>query len=138
MLKRNVLLALVALLIAAGSAYAQSVEFSVPFQFTVGTTEMPAGDYSIKSASGPWRMLIIQGLDRQTARSRFLNYNSVKSFGVQDQTKLVFHCYGGLCFLSQIWTEGNDVGRQLMEGRQERLVAKHDPALRVPVLAALP
>lgn len=138
MLKRNVLLALVALLIAAGSAYAQSVEFSVPFQFTVGTTEMPAGNYSIKSASSPWRMLIIQGLDRQTARPRFLNYDSVKSFGVQDQTKLVFHCHGGLCFLSQIWTEGNDVGRQLIEGRQERLVAKHDPALRVPVLAALP
>jgi hypothetical protein len=136
MLKRNVLLALVALLIAAGSAYAQSVKFSVPFQFTVGAMEMPAGDYSIKSASS--HMLIIQGLDRQTARSRFLNYNSVKSFGVQDQTKLVFHCYGGLCFLSQIWTEGNDVGRQLIEGRQERLVAKHDPALRVPVLAALP
>jgi hypothetical protein len=129
MSKRSVLLALAALLIAAGSAYAQSVRFNVPFQFTVGTTLMPPGDYSIESHSGT---LIIRGLDRQ----RFVNSIPVESRDAQSQTKLVFRCYSSLCFLAQGWTEGNNSGWELAVNRQERLVAKHDPAFRVPVLAA--
>src|SRR5690348_3834517 len=110
MSKRNVLLALAALLIAAGSAYAQSVRSNVPFQFTVGTTVMPAGHYSIKSGyPDPDWALSIRDLDRHTLRLRFLNTSPVRSLAAQDQTKLVFHCYSGSCFLSQVWT-GNDVG----------------------------
>lgn len=138
MSKRNVLLAFAALLIAAGSAYAQNPRFDVPFQFTIDKTLMPAGSYSIKSASsdsGNSGTLIIQ--NGQTGRSRFFNTNSpVQSLGGKDQTKLVFHCYGGSCFLSQVWT-GNDVGRQLKESRQELEVAKQGLAVHVRVAAAL-
>ena len=131
MSKRNMLLALAALLLAAGSAYAQNYEFNVPFQFAIGKSVMPAGHYSIARDSGT---LIIQ--DRQTGRSRFVNGNPIRSRGAQDQTKLVFHCYSGSCFLSQVWT-GNDVGRQLTKSSKELELAKQSPAVRVPAVAAL-
>lgn len=134
MSKRNMLLALAALLLAAGSAYAQNYEFNVPFQFAIGKSVMPAGHYSIKSASRDSGTLIIQ--DRQTGRLRFVDGIPIRSRGAQDQTKLVFHCYSGSCFLSQVWT-GNDVGRQLTKSSQELELAKQSPAVRVPVVAAL-
>jgi hypothetical protein len=134
MSKRNMLLALAALLLAAGSAYAQNDIFNVPFQFAIGKSVMSAGHYSIKSASRNSGTLII--LDHQTGRSRFVDGNPIRSRGAQDQTKLVFHCYSGSCFLSQVWT-GNDVGRRLTESSQELELAKQSPAVRVPVVAAL-
>jgi hypothetical protein len=134
MSKRSMLLALAALLLAAGSAYAQNDRFNVPFQFVIGKSVMPAGHYSIKSASRNSGTLIIQ--DDQTGRLRFVDGNPIRSRGAQDQTKLVFHCYSGSCFLSQVWT-GNDVGRQLTESSQELELAKQSPAVRVPVVAAL-
>jgi hypothetical protein len=134
-MSRQVLLALAALLIAAGSAYAQSPKFNVPFQFTIDKMVMPAGNYSIKSASDSDPMLIIQGLDSER-RSRFLFTNLLQSVGAQHQTKLIFNCYGGSCFLSQVWT-GSNVGRQLRESRQERQLAKQGPAAGVHALAAV-
>jgi hypothetical protein len=134
MSKRNMLLALAALLLAAGSAYAQNDRFNVPFQFAIGKSVMPAGHYSIKSASPNSGTLIIQ--DHQTGRLRFVDGNPIRSRGAQDQAKLVFHCYSGSCFLSQVWT-GNDVGRHLTESSQELELAKQSPAVRVPVVAAL-
>jgi hypothetical protein len=133
-MSRQVLLALAALVIAAGSAYAQSPKFNVPFQFTIDKMVMPAGNYSIKSASDSDSMLIIQGLDKPV-RSRFLFLftNLLQSVG---QTKLIFNCYGGSCFLSQVWT-GSNVGRQLRESRQERQLAKQGPAAGVHALAAV-
>lgn len=68
----------------------------------------------------------------------FASTNAVKSLHAQSQTKVVFRCYSGACFLAQGWIEGNDSGWELAVNRQERMVAKHDPALRLPVLAALP
>lgn len=135
MSKRNLLLAFAALLIAAGSAYAQNARFNVPFQFTVYKTVMPAGTYSIKSApNSPWAMIIQNG---QAGRPSFLNANNaVQSLNAKAQTKLVFHCYDGSCFLSQVWT-GNAVGRQLITSPQELELAKQRPAVHVPVVAAL-
>jgi hypothetical protein len=138
MSKRNMLLALAALLIAAGSAYAQSARFNVPFQFTVDKTVMPAGSYFIKSAFpdlGDSGVLIIQ--NGQAGRSRYFTTNNpVRSLGAQAQTKLVFHCYGGSCFLLQVWT-GSNVGWQLTKSSQELELAKQSPAVHVPVVTAL-
>jgi hypothetical protein len=135
MSKRNVLLVVAALLIAAGCASAQSFKFKVPFQFTIDKMVMPAGDYWIESSHDSG-LLTIEGLDRQTPPKTFLQANPVESLGLQYEAKLIFHCYGGSCFLSQVWT-GNNVGRQLGESRQERQLAKQGLAPRVPALAAL-
>jgi hypothetical protein len=138
MLKRNVLLALAALLIAAGSAYAQSLKVKVPFQFTAHEVAFPAGSYWINSSYdlGSANVLTIEGLDRHTSPKEVLTSTPAESLDTQHQTKLVFHCYGASCFLSQVWI-GNNLGRQLTEDRQERQFAKQGLAPRVPTIAAI-
>ena len=142
MSKQNGLLILAVWLLTTASAYAQitDVKANVPFQFSVGKTVLPAGTYFIKSALPPFGgsgMLVIWSSDRHAARQRWLRSISVQSVSAQDDSKLVFRCYGGLCFLSQIWAAGYDVGRQLIKSPREHLLAKEGPALRVLVLAAL-
>lgn len=136
MSKRNVLLALAGLLIAAGSAYGQSLRFNVPFQFTIDKMAMPAGSYWIVESSPDSGLLTIQGTDRQIAGRRFLNSSPIASQDRKYQRKLIFNCYGDSCFLSQVWT-GDSAGRQLRETHQEHQLAKQVSAPRVRALAAL-
>ena len=39
-------------------------------------------------------------------------------------TRLVFHRYGELYFLSEVWTLGDSSGRQLLKSRQEHALDK--------------
>lgn len=135
MSKRNLLLTSAALLIVAGGAYAQNAKFNVPFQFTVYNTVMPAGSYFIKSETTNSSALIIK--NGQQGRSRiFYTVGSVQSLGRQGQTKVVFDCYNGSCYLSQVWS-GSTFGRQLIKSRQELEMAKQHPAVHSPVVAAV-
>jgi hypothetical protein len=52
--------------------------------------------------------------------SAFLFASTAQCGGVQSASKLVFHRYGSTYLLSQIWTEGNDCGRQVPGTRRER------------------
>jgi hypothetical protein len=64
--------------------------------------------------------------------------NDCESTQAQETTKLVFHRYGDQYFLAQIWTAGNDRGRELPRTEREREVAMSYPAPQeVVVVAAL-
>src|SRR5258705_13852466 len=99
MSKRNMLLALAALLLAAGSAYAQNDRFNVPFQFAIGKSVMPAGHYFIKSASRNSGTLIV--LVYQTGRSMVFVCNPFHLKGAHVQKKVGFHCHNCLFFFSR-------------------------------------
>jgi hypothetical protein len=58
--------------------------------------------------------------------SAFLFAPTTQSAGIQSASRLVFHRYGSTCVLSQIWTAGNNYGRQVPGTRREReLEARH-------------
>jgi len=109
-------------LLAVGSASAQSTPatFKVPFGFVAGTTALPAGEYHISNgpASGT---LSLRGDDLRTIQVSAGNLETLNASG---QTKLVFHRYGSRYFLSQLWIEGNNLGREIPIGRPERELAK--------------
>ena len=130
MSKRKVLLAVAALLIAAGSAYGQSiVAVTVPFSFFAGSRNLPAGDYTIELNHEKSIMTV-----RSNGRSG--NINTVvmlASSGQQstkpDQSYALFNRYGSQYFLTQVWREG--VGQTLPRGKLEREFASQrtTPAL---------
>ena len=50
----------------------------------------------------------------------FLFAATTQSAGIQSGSRLVFHRYGTTYLLSQIWTEGNNLGRQVPVTSRER------------------
>lgn len=87
------------LLISVPVTYAQNVATAnVPFAFTVGRSEMPAGTYTIRHLSPS----VIAVMDGNTGKS-VLTLVRPESAGNSDATpKLVFNKYGDKYFLSRV------------------------------------
>ena len=78
---------------------------NVPFDFTVGQTQLPAGTYNI-SPLAHGAILIRDGKTAKSVASIFRWEDAGKGDSV---TKLVFHKYGDKYFLSQV-ARGNGNG----------------------------
>ena len=140
-MKRQIanLVGVLSLLLVAACANAQSVNVkaNVPFDFTVGKSNLSAGTYNIQSIStGTGKLLVIRGED--SANNMLASPNSAEALDPSPNSRLVFHKYGSQYFLSQIWLEGERVGREFSISRREAEMAKSIPTSEdVIVLAAL-
>jgi hypothetical protein len=125
------------LVLAAGSAVAQSGEIraTVPFDFVVNHTTLPAGDYAIATIGGANQTLVIHGL--RNKGTRMVNANHALANKPSDRTKLVFLCYGDRYFLWQIWTAGSDSGRTLPKSDLESEVSLDSTPHEVVLYASL-
>jgi hypothetical protein len=97
---------------------------------------LPAGEYSIKVAAPERTLLLIDRKD--AAASSFLNTEAVVTTETQTESKLVFNRYGDRYFLSQVWTEGNSRGRQLLKSAREKEMAQIETQGQVTLVAGLP
>ena len=135
---KNQLFALIGLglLMATASAYAQTgvVKANIPFNFIVDKTQVPAGQYMIQNVGSSGTAMIIESQDRSLVK--LVLPNACESAQVQQKSKLVFHRYGDQYFLAQIWTAGNDRGRELLKTEQEREIATSYPAAQDVVVVA--
>lgn len=135
---KNQLFALIGLglLLATASAYAQTgvVKANVPFNFIVDKTQAPAGQYMIHNVGSSGTAMTIESQDRSLVK--LVLPNACESAQVQEKSKLVFHRYGNQYFLAQIWTAGNDRGRELPQTEQEREIAMSYPAAQDVVVVA--
>jgi hypothetical protein len=135
---KNQLFALIGLglLLATASAYAQTgvVKANVPFNFIVEKTQIPAGEYLIQNISQTGTAMSIESSDRKLVK--VVLPNACESTQAPEKTKLVFHRYGDQYFLAQIWTEGNDRGRELPRTQRESEVAMSYPAAQDVVVVA--
>jgi hypothetical protein len=111
---------------------------NVPFDFVAGSTKLPAGEYSVK-VQGPLNTLLL--IRRAaTAESAIIPTNAVVANEPRTESKLVFNRYGDRYFLSQIWTEGNNQGRQVPKSAREKemaQMAKIDDRSQVILVASL-
>jgi hypothetical protein len=114
---RFVRIAFCAALLASCAAIAQSrpgdMIVTVPFDFSVAGNDLPSGRYIITSQGDTIEISSprVQGLFVAThAATR----------AKPDGSKLVFHRYGGTYFLSAIWLNGNNDGKELFRSRAER------------------
>lgn len=125
------------LLLAAASAYAQTgaVKANVPFNFVVEKAEFPAGQYVIQGFGTTGSAMTIQSSDQKIIKA--VIPNTCQSGKAQRTTKLVFHRYNDQYFLAQIWTAGNDQGRELPKSQHETEMAMDYPTQDVVVVATL-
>ena len=117
------------LALAAVSAQAQSrgkIEAQIPFDFIVGDVTLPAGNYSVKLISRNNDKALLIRSEKGRASAMVLT-NAVEAGAEQSGSKLVFHRYGDKYFLSQVWTQGVNTGRELYRSSDERRLA-NEPA----------
>jgi len=121
-IQHKMILGLFAVL-ATGCASAQSTPamFKVPFGFVAGRTALPAGEYLISNGPAQGSLSLRRGDDLHTIQ---VSAGNLEILNASRQTKLVFHRYGSRHFLSQLWIEGTNLGREIPIGRQERELAK--------------
>ena len=123
-----------ALLMAAPLSIAQThgdAVADIPFSFVVAGQTLPAGHY-IFSPAGEGS-LRIQGA---VLNGVFVPTHSARRQASDNSCKLVFRHYGDSYFLSQVWTAGNDRGKQLFPSRAERELAAKAAAGENTVVAA--
>ena len=118
------LLAVLSLATAVASANGQSsrrVVASIPFNFTVGSMEMPAGTYAVEATNSGSDAMKIVGTSNEKSVIRLSStlhrFNDVKG-------KLVFHRYENQYFLAEIWPTGERAGRQLLKSSGERAIQR--------------
>ncbi|MCM3869517.1 MAG: hypothetical protein ND895_02305 [Pyrinomonadaceae bacterium] len=115
------LIGAVAMMAALVSAHAQSsshIVADVPFEFSVGSKPLSAGEYSVRSITTNGDTVLISSRDSNEAAVRLTN--SIQAGVAPAKTTLVFHRYGQRYFLSEIWISGERTGRQLLKSGQER------------------
>jgi hypothetical protein len=97
-------------------AYGQtgSVKVKVPFNFILGDKTYVAGEYAFSATK---ENVLVQNSEGNRIAMRMANHVTGRSAGRNGQ--VVFECYVDQCFLSQIWTPGQDGGRQLLRSRME-------------------
>jgi hypothetical protein len=125
--------------LTAVSVHAQSkrTTINIPFNFTVGQTTLPAGEYTIepnrKDSPDVWLIQSTSGQD-----SVLFTTGTAWAGETQKQTKLVFNNYEGQYFLAKIWNAGDNSGRVLRKPRVERQLAKNGVQREVVVVTPGP
>ena len=115
-------LALAGALASPVAAQSITVKASVPFDFTLGTRNLPAGDYTV-SAFASTAVVSARNDARSGDSALTLSIREIK-VGAPGRTSLVFHRYGDQYFLSQIWQGESRVGRIIPMSPTEREVSK--------------
>jgi hypothetical protein len=99
--------------IAVGQMKVGDMAVDVPFAFHVAEQEFPAGHYIVAAGDDYIRIFNNQ------ARGVYVPTHSAMR-GQSGASKLVFHRYGSSFFLSEVWTQGKTIGRQLFVSGAER------------------
>jgi hypothetical protein len=103
---------------------------NVPFQFNVGDTTLPAGEYTIYQTNPASDCAVMQIRAKDGSRSLLVQMNSIAG-KTADASTLVFHRYGNKYFLAQAWIDGDSEGLNVPGSRAERATKKEMAALGV-------
>jgi hypothetical protein len=106
--------------VPAAAQYSGAMKVNVPFNFVVENERMQAGDYTIeKIANGRLRIHNSDG----SVSTTFLALPK-QGTAAPEKAHFIFHRYGGEYFLAKIWTPGQEVGWEVLQGKLEMELAK--------------
>jgi hypothetical protein len=115
-----------ALAIYPTQAHAQiigDIDATIPFQFHVGNTKFPAGEY---------RIHVLDDSDLTTMEISSMDGSASALFQVREadtnseptKTELIFNKYGTRYFLAKMFDEGNPSGAQVSESGYEKRISQ--------------
>jgi hypothetical protein len=106
-------------LFSASAQVVDTIDVTIPFDFTIQETSLPAGSYSIKRVSSTHQRTMIVRNAKGKNVLIFLA-NTTHSTGTSDGTSLVFNVVGNRYFLSQIFEGGNNTGVAVVKSDTEK------------------
>jgi hypothetical protein len=105
---------------AQGQTPGHRVTAQIPFDFSIGDRQLPAGKYSVgrlRQSSND----VVLSIDDENGHSKVIRTSiAAQNLDLTDRAKLVFHRYGDQYFLYQVWPAGSTTGRQFPASRSER------------------
>ena len=124
-MKRNLIavlsLVVMSLLLNATGAYAQSyAKANVPFDFKVGSAQLPAGPYEITVSNTSSGSILIRNDQTSAAAMSTARTETPRS----THAKLVFHKVGSQYFLAEIWRSSETAGMIVPTSKQEKELEK--------------
>jgi hypothetical protein len=124
-MKRNLIgilsLVVLSVVISATSAIAQShAKADVPFAFTVGSAQLPAGTYEVRALGPGNSSIMIQNHETSAAAMS----NAGREQPRNASPKLVFHRVGGTYFLAEVWRSSSAEGMIIPTSKQEKELEK--------------
>lgn len=105
------------------ASFAQSVRMrvNVPFQFRAGSQVLSAGQYDLTVDAASWRMAIssVAGTGRV-----WIPVLTRLAGTIPNHSMLVFHRYGNVYFLREIWTAAEPRGQEIPPSKAEIEMAR--------------
>jgi hypothetical protein len=86
---------------------------NIPFAFAVGKSQMPAGEYTIKSNPHTMRLTLINNETREKA---FMFTRDIEKLTPSEKTVLIFQRDGDRHVLHQVWGENESHGHDVVHG----------------------
>jgi hypothetical protein len=124
-MKRNLIgilsLVVMAVLMSSTGAFAQSyAKANVPFAFAVGSAQLPAGTYEIRTLGAGNSSIVIQNRETNAVAMSNAGREQPRS----TSAKLVFHRVGNTYFLAEVWRSSTAEGMIIPASKQEKDLAK--------------
>jgi hypothetical protein len=107
------------------------VNATIPFDFIVGKTTLPAGQYTVSEFGE--RGLIVRSEDAKAAV--MVLTMGVRAKSAKNQPRLEFNRYGNTYFLSKVWSGYDNEGRAVHKSNQEREIALNQNSSSVTLTA---
>lgn len=137
MKKNLVFLAMSLALLIGAAAQAQTthMKVTVPFQFTAGNVQLPAGEYEV-SALGPWGGSALSVHNVHSNIASVVVSNSCRSQKAATDSKLIFYRYGQQYFLAQVWNRDSFAGSEIRINPRQTELAKNQAKDEVVLIAS--
>ena len=124
-MKRNLLgiltLVVMTVMISSTGAYAQAhAKANVPFEFMVGSAQLPAGSYDVSVTNTSSGTIMIRN-DQTSAGALSVARSETPR---NTHAKLVFHKVGNQYFLAEIWRGSDTAGMIVPTSKQEKELEK--------------
>ena len=129
----------ICLLLTAATLFAQTesqrlMKVNVPFSFGVEGHALPAGEYTIFTVTPERSIRIVSADGKHSAVINTLpNYAGSPS----ENSRLVFHKYGDEYYLVQVWTFGQNVGRNPLSSQKAMEIASGGALPQTTTIIAL-
>jgi len=106
------------------SLHAQTMNMlaSIPFDFQIGSTVLPAGEYSIRHSSG---VLFVKETGGAHKSGVFTTVGEDRPVGSKPAGTLLFNRYGDTYFLSKVWNGESKQAVATPKTPREKELARH-------------